>query len=105
MFNKPVEFVWLQGIVTVVLHDSYQFNIDDGTGNLMIITTGCNFDLFDLKVGDYALVQGSISKGEDEITGQSMVAIEARIVSQIRDPNIETLWYLEVQESVLRSVS
>lgn len=103
MFNKPVEFVWLQGVVTAVLHESKQFNIDDGTSNLMVMTQGADCDLYQMRTGTYVLVQGSITKGEDEFTGQSMVAVEARIVSPVTDPNMETLWFLEVQEAIQRS--
>lgn len=105
MFNRPVEFVWLQGVVTMILHDSYQFNLDDGTSNLMVLTQQSTCDLFELSVGDYVLVQGSITKGEDEITGRPMVALEARIISPIKDPNMETLWFLEVKEAISRSCS
>ena len=105
MFNRPVEFVWLQGVVTMILHDSYQFSLDDGTSNLMVLTQHSAYDLFELNVGDYVLVQGSITKGEDENTGRSMVALEARIISPIKDPNMETLWFLEVREAIARSLS
>lgn len=103
LFNKPVEFVWIQGVVTAVWRENNQFTLDDGTSSLLVITSGLDDDVYKLQIGDYVLVQGSVNKGEDELTGQSMVAIEARIVSPIQDPNMETLWFLEVKEAMLRS--
>lgn len=103
LFNKPVEFVWIQGIVSSVWPESNQFNLDDGTSSLLVISSGVDDDVYKMKIGDYLLVQGSVHKGEDELTGQSMVVVEARIVSPIKDPNMETLWFLEVKDALLRS--
>ncbi len=103
LFNKPVEFVWIQGVVTAAWPESNQFNLDDGTSSLLVISSGIDDDAYKLRIGDYVLVQGSVNKGEDELTGQSMVAIEARIVSPIQDPNMESLWFLEVKDAIVRS--
>lgn len=101
-----MEFVWIQGILTsIVAGDSYyQLNLDDGTNSLMVIVPPENVAVVDLRIGDYVLVQGSITKGEDEVSGMPMVAIEARIISPVADPNMETLWNLEVIEGMKRSM-
>lgn len=105
IFGKPVEFVWIQGIITsIVAGESYQLNIDDGTNSLMVLTSPELPDIAELRIGYYVLVQGSVTKGEDEVTGLAMVAIEARIISPVRDPNMETLWNLEVIEGMKRSM-
>lgn len=105
IFGKPVEFVWIQGIITnIVAGESYQLNIDDGTNSIMVFTSPDLPDIAELTTGDYVLVQGSVTKGEDEVSGLPMVAIEARIISPVRDPNMETLWNLEVIEGMKRSI-
>lgn len=108
MFGKPVEFIWIQGIITnIMVGDTYyQYNIDDGTGNLMVIASPNMSDITDhgLQIGDYVLVQGPLSKGEDEVSGIAMAAIEARIISPVKDPNMEILWNLEVVDGMKRSI-
>jgi hypothetical protein len=101
LMGKPIEFVWVQGVITFLHRESQQLCIDDGTRPLMVIAS--IEQVSSLKVGEYVLVQGSIAKGEDEVSGNSMVALEARIVSPIKDPNMETLWFLEVAEAFSRS--
>lgn len=98
IFNKHVEFVWVQGVVTNLHAPSCKFTVDDGTTSLMVIALPEHFE--NLQVGKYVLVQGSIAMGEDEASGNNIVALEARIVSGIADPNMETLWFLEVMESI-----
>ena len=106
MFGKPVEFVWIQGIITslVEIDDGFQLSIDDGTSVLMVISPSFVEGVADLAEGEYVLVQGSISKGEEEASGAAMVALEARNISPVKDPNMETLWNLEVMEGMKRSI-
>jgi len=104
LFGKPIEFVWVQGIVTNLSVELQQMSVDDGTGCIAVISGPEKLSEFtELKVGDYVLLQGSVSKGEDEVSGVEMVVLEARIVSPIKNPNMETLWMLEVLEGIARS--
>ena len=103
LFGKPVEYVWVQGIIVRMIPNSLQFHIDDGTSNLLVIAESLGETLGNFKVGDYILVQGSVTKGEEERTGEIITILEARIVSPLNDPNMETLWFLEVIAATERS--
>lgn len=102
LFGRPLEFVWVQGVVTKLDTASGQFSLDDGTGCLMILPPSQYRP--DIAVGDYVLVQGSVTRGEDSGSKMSMVAVESRLVSKVTDPNMETLWMLEVMEAINRSI-
>lgn len=101
LFGRPVEFVWVQGIVTDLSAEHHQLSVDDGTGSIAVIYTSENFS--DIRVGEYVLLQGSVTKGEEEESGEDMVVLEARIVSRVKDPNMEALWMIEVIEGIARS--
>jgi RPA family protein len=102
LFTLPVEFVWVQGIVTNICTETGQFSVDDGTGCLMVIASAEM--LMELTQGSYVLVHASLNVGEDEISGDTMVALMAVLVSPIIDPNMETLWFLEVMDAQSRWV-
>ena len=103
LFGKPVEFVWVQGLITQIFAGSYQFSLDDGTSCLQVIAASLGESISNFNVGDYVLVQGSVTRGEDENTGAAITILEARIVSSMNDPNMETLWFLEVVPATKRT--
>jgi RPA family protein len=113
MFDEPIEYVWIQGVImgiSSVADDSMvQWIIDDGTGVIMILirlqtndypsaTTSHSEFVSQYAIGDYVLVQGSVVIGRDEETAQVMRYVEALLVSPVRDPNMESLWSMEVVE-------
>jgi len=119
LFDEPIEYVWIQGVIMVissVADDSMvQWIIDDGTGVIMILirlqtndypnvtaTTSHSEFVSQYSIGDYVLVQGSVVIGRDEETAQVMRYVEALLVSPVRDPNMETLWSLEVVDGRTR---
>lgn len=102
LFRVPVQFIWVQGVVTNISTETGQFSLDDGTGCLMVIAP---VDMvWGLKVGTYVLVHASLRLGEDENTGRTLVALSAVLVSPVADPNMESLWFLEVMDAQSRWV-
>ncbi|KAJ1429917.1 hypothetical protein B484DRAFT_55146 [Ochromonadaceae sp. CCMP2298] len=100
LFGVPLEFVWIQGVIENVIPELNQYTINDGTAGLFIAADHLGSDRMEFTAGDYVLVQGGIIAGEQEDTHERMVVVEARIMSRIGDPNMETLWFLEVIESM-----
>jgi hypothetical protein len=103
LFGRLVEFVWIQGVVTDIQHAICQLTIDDGTNSIIVIGSSQDSNFCELSVGEYVLVQGAVVTGEDESTGQSVVLVESRIVSPVRDPNMESIWFMEVISSMSRT--
>ena len=117
LFGKIIEYVWIQGMIVSNLI-SNQLIIDDGTGCITVIldpsmTSSSNNDscivdnnidgscnsTVDYILGDYVLVQGILYKGNLANTSKVITCINAMILSKIENPNMETLWYLEVIDS------
>jgi hypothetical protein len=97
LYGTSLEFVWIQGVIENVLPELKQYTINDGTAGLFVAS---NSDRMEFRKGDYVLVQGAVVIGEQEGTHERVVIIEARIMSVVKDPNMETLWFLEVMESM-----
>jgi RNase P/RNase MRP subunit p29 len=96
-FNDQVlEYIWVQGLVISIHEESNEIQIDDGTGHIIVLLSD-NISDYDLKEGIYIMVHGRILIAEDESSGEAVVFIENRMISSLEnEPNMETLWNLEV---------
>lgn len=101
--RRPVDFVWIQGILVDLNPDSHELIIDDGTDTILVSAEDLYLGIESLKVGDYIMIQGIIIIGEDDFG--KVVIIRARLLynlnpSPMADINLETLWQYEVMEAL-----
>lgn len=110
--KKKIDYIWIQGFLHEMSFTSDQPDenadviealVDDGTGIIIVLFPRQDIINMGLKVGDYLMIQGRILVGEDGDTGEFIIIIESRIVNKLIDPNLETLWILEVIESEKRT--
>jgi hypothetical protein len=99
LFDIPVEYIWLQGVVTEMYEDEKELVLDDGTGCEAIAYAQINNDV-QPKVGDFILVQGHIVLGENSETGESLSYVNAKRLQNLPSNNLESLWQLEVIDSL-----
>mmetsp|Transcript_10727 Transcript_10727/g.14786 ORF Transcript_10727/g.14786 Transcript_10727/m.14786 type:complete len:128 (+) Transcript_10727:46-429(+) len=101
LFGNSFNLVWIQGIlIDYHISDSFRFWIDDGTDAVLIVFQE-TFAFFDYKPakGDYLSVKGNIVFGVDLSNKKKTMYIQAELISKLNDPNLETLWNLEVLDS------
>ncbi len=110
--KKKIDYVWIQGFLHEMSYtpdqqmdapDVIEALIDDGTGIIIVLFPREDIINLGLKPGDYLMIQGRILVGEDGSSGEFIIIIESRIVNRLVDPNLETLWILEVIESEKRT--
>ncbi len=95
--DRQIDYVWIQGIIVSADHTMNRFLLDDGTGTILVSASNINFA--QCKMEDYVAVQGLVMNGEND-TGDTMMLVDAQILSVIEDPNMETIWFLEVSDSI-----
>lgn len=91
--------VWVQGVVCEIYAEDQSVCIDDGTGTVKVSLIGSsNYrrglnvrEQWGLQKGDYVMAVGGILHVE-------IWQITAQICVQVEDPNLETLWMLEVMK-------
>jgi RNase P/RNase MRP subunit p29 len=104
IFKKPIQYVWIQGIVLELNEETKEIVLDDGTGAIFVSMensskefTGTSADT----IGKYFMIQGTVVLGEIEEEQESVVFIEARLFYDLSyDLNLEALWQYEVMEVV-----
>ena len=100
--GKLISQTWIQGHVVAIDDDENMFiTIDDGSGQVLVrlpsLSCHRGQNEVHVKLGDYLLVQGGLSfitrkqsnRNELEFVNGHMFAI-------LDNPNLETLWCLEV---------
>jgi hypothetical protein len=96
--NKRLDSIYVQGIITKIFkyndHVKGEYSIrallDDGSG--VIIITNMSRFLDQISKGSYVLATGDLSLSEDK----KIAMLHPDTVKIIQDPNIESLWNLEV---------
>ena len=101
--RRPIEFVWIQGIIAHLDADAREMILDDGTDTLLVSTEDLVQGIHDISVGSYVMIQGIVIVGEDDFG--KVVLVRARLLydlspSVTSDVNMETLWQYEVMESL-----
>ena len=97
--NSRCDCICLQGIVIKLFQNDRGINalIDDGT-DLCVITNIKKFlEKNDIKKGSYVLVYGPlISLGHNKMSAH----LEPENIHLITDPNLETLWILDLIHNI-----
>lgn len=101
--RRPIEFVWIQGIIAHLDAEAREMILDDGTDTLLVSTEDLVQGINDISVGSYVMIQGIVIVGEDDFG--KVVLVRARLLydlspSLTSDVNMETLWQYEVMESL-----
>ena len=90
--------VWIQGIITKTDPEATIIWVDDGTKVVRVFTL--QFSIPHNRIptyftpGQYVLVQGNVTTSDDN----NDRIIDCRTIAIMDDPNMETLWNLEVIE-------
>lgn len=109
--GRVVNEIWIQGVVIAIVSknvetDDMDVIIDDGTGAIVtnLHQKQCFVDgeYVQVSIGDYLLVHGSAT-ATLTATDFKVERMEGIIFTKLTNPNLEALWYLEVQ-SLGRSV-
>lgn len=98
--RQVLTHVWVQGMITDLRLDVREFSIDDGTDSILVTCSNPHVNLDQLELGCYVMIQGSVVVGEDPDTGKLVVLLDARLVNLLTDPNLESLWQLEVIDAM-----
>jgi hypothetical protein len=98
--------VWVQALLLSIHNGGQQLVVDDGTASLMVEveSTERRAALWTtLGAGDYLLLQGELASisdrpkhGPEEGQRVEYLVLRALIVHVLADPNLETLWTLEL---------
>lgn len=96
--NKRLDSIFVQGIITKIFKYNDHSNgktsiralLDDGSG--VIIITNMDRFLDQINKGSYIIATGDLSLSEDK----QIAMLHPDTIKIILDPNLETLWNLEV---------
>lgn len=96
VLGRPVEYVWVQGVVIDFIIEDRELILDDGTGHITISTADVSYGENFLVSGAYVMVQGTVSVVTNDL-GTSFAIINARLLyNLVRDVQLESLWQYEV---------
>ena len=102
--------VWIQGVVVEANADGSVI-LDDGTGVVLCVAACGTLDVVHrggirgvVRVGNYIAVKGELQLHSLSVSDGSVSTVELRNCgfACLEDPNLETLWFLEMAGSEVR---
>jgi RPA family protein len=93
--ENQLKYIWIQGLVASLDPGVNELKLDDGTGGIVVVASAEDLEIQKIKEGDYIMVSGRVVIGETP-NNERFVIVDSRMIARIDDPNLETLWNLEV---------
>ena len=103
--ERLIEKVWVQGFVMNIDEENKQIILDDGTSSILCqldeLSCYMNGNTQSLELGNYILMVGGIVATQIQSQGKTIVdKIHSHMFSILQDPNLETLWTIEILQSI-----
>jgi hypothetical protein len=93
--ENQLKYIWIQGMVVSLDLGVNELLLDDGTGGIVVVASAEDLEIQKIEEGDYIMVSGRVVLGETP-NKERFVIVDSRMIARIDDPNLETLWNLEV---------
>jgi RPA family protein len=93
--ENQLKYIWIQGMVASLDLGVNELLLDDGTGGIVVVASAEDLEIQKIEEGDYIMVSGRVVLGETP-NKERFVIVDSRMIARIDDPNLETLWNLEV---------